>query len=117
MSNLKIRMKTKTITWAMTILLFVGLVSIATTTDFSNKAFAGTQIYNAQLSGDQELPPTQSTATGMAKLQIPLSAISSPQATVKYTDERDRHTKCYSSPYTYRKDGSKWRRNSHIVQG
>ena len=85
MSNLKIRMKTKTITWAMTILFFVGLVSIATTTNFSNNAFAGTQTYNAQLSGDQEVPPTQSTATGMAKLQIPLSAISSPQATVKYT--------------------------------
>ena len=53
MSNLKMRMKTKErITWAMTILFFVGLVSIATTTNFSNKAFAGTQTYNAQLSGD-----------------------------------------------------------------
>ena len=59
-------------------MLFTALVSLATI-DFSNTAFAGTQTYNAQLSGDQEVPPTQSTATGMAKLQIPLSAISSPQ--------------------------------------
>jgi hypothetical protein len=73
----------KTMTLVTTILL-AGLVSLATI-GFSNIAFAGTQMYKAQLSGDQEVPPVQTNASGNATLQIPLSAISSPQATVKYT--------------------------------
>jgi hypothetical protein len=70
----------------MTILLVIGLVSLLllTTTNF-NTAFAGTQMYKAQLSGDQEVPPVQTKASGNAALQMPLSAISTPQATVKYT--------------------------------
>ena len=60
------------------------MASLATI-GFPNTAFAGTQIYNAQLSGDQEVPPVQTTASGTAELRIPLSAISSPQATVEYT--------------------------------
>lgn len=77
-------MNLKTMTLVSTI-LFTGLVSLAATVGFSNTAFAGTQTYNAKLSGDQEVPPVQSTGTGSAKFQLPLSAISSPQAIIKYT--------------------------------
>jgi hypothetical protein len=77
-------LKSNTITLAMLIIL-TGLVSLATI-DFSNTAFAGTQIYSAQLSGDQEVPPVQTTnASGTADFRIPLSAISTPQAAIDYT--------------------------------
>ena len=77
-------LKTNTIALAMLIIL-TGLVSLATI-DFSNTAFAGTQIYSAQLSGDQEVPPVQTTnASGTADFRIPLSAISTPQAAIDYT--------------------------------
>jgi hypothetical protein len=67
------------------IIVFTGLISLATI-DFSNTAFAGTQIYSAQLSGDQEVPPVQTTnASGTADFRIPLSAISTPQAAIDYT--------------------------------
>jgi|SRR5215208_2960564 hypothetical protein len=76
-------LKSNTITLAMLIIL-TGLVSLATI-DFSNTAFAGTQIYSAQLSGDKEVPPIQTNTSGTAELRLPLSAIMSPQATVEYT--------------------------------
>jgi hypothetical protein len=76
-------LKTNTIALAMLIII-TGLVSLATI-DFSNTAFAGTQIYTAQLSGDQEVPPVQTNASATADFRIPLSAISTPQAAIEYT--------------------------------
>jgi hypothetical protein len=66
------------------IIVFTGLISLATI-DFSNTAFAGTQIYTAQLSGYQEVPPVQTNASATADFRIPLSAISTPQAAIEYT--------------------------------
>ena len=71
-------------TTTMLVILTIGLASLALVT--TTPAFAGTQIYSAQLSGDQEVPPVQTTnATGSADFRIPLSAISTPQAAIDYT--------------------------------
>ena len=71
-------------TTTMLVILTIGLASLVLVT--TTPAFAGTQIYSAQLSGDQEVPPVQTTnATGSADFRIPLSAISTPQAAIDYT--------------------------------
>ncbi|HKG71948.1 MAG TPA: CHRD domain-containing protein [Nitrososphaeraceae archaeon] len=71
-------------TTTILVILTIGLASLVLVT--TTPAFAGTQIYSAQLSGDQEVPPVQTTdATGSADFRIPLSAISTPQAAIDYT--------------------------------
>jgi hypothetical protein len=73
-----------TTTTTMLVILTIGLASLVLV--ITTPAFAGTQIYSAQLSGDQEVPPVQTTnATGSADFRIPLSAISTPQAAIDYT--------------------------------
>jgi hypothetical protein len=74
----------KTTTTMLVVLTTVGLAALTLTTTIP--AFAGTQMYNGQLSGDQEVPPVQNTnASGTADFRIPLSAISTPRAAIDYT--------------------------------
>ena len=80
MTNVKTTITTATM---LVVLTTVGLAALTLTT---TPAFAGTQMYNAQLSGDREVPPvTDTSASGTADFRIPLSAISSPQAEIEYT--------------------------------
>ena len=102
-------------TTTMLLILTIGLASLVLV--ITTPAFAGTQIYSAQLSGDQEVPPVQTTnATGSADFRIPLSAISTPQAAIDYTVNATGIQNVTASTYSYGSIGPKWRYSSYIVQ-
>ena len=62
--------KTTGIIFATVVSVALACVGITTTNDLTNSAFAQDQKFRAQLTGNQEVPPTNSQGTGMAEFTV-----------------------------------------------